>query len=427
MAKVIVGLDIGTTKIACFVGTKNEHGKIEILSMGTSESLGVRRGMVSNIDQTVQSIQAAVKEAQQRVEGELIIRVVNVGIAGQHIKSLQHRGIHTRNQIEDEISQKDIDALIEDMYKLVMVPGEEIITVLPQEYIVDTEQGVKDPIGMSGVRLEANFHIITGNVGASLNIHKCVERAGLEVKDIILEPIASADAVLSDEEKEAGIVLVDIGGGTTDVAIFHEGIIRHTAVIPFGGNIISEDIKEGCTIMKRQAEMLKTKFGSALASESQENEIVCIPGLRGREPKEISLRNLASIIQARMEEIVELVYYEVRNSGYEKKLIGGIVVTGGGSQLKHVTQLFEYITGMDTRIGYPTEHLANSNHIENLTSPMYSTGIGLVLKGFETLNKIELPISNSTINGVKGHSQKQRGSFFDSILSKIKDTFEEEK
>ena len=427
MAKVIVGLDIGTTKIACFVGTKNEHGKIEILSMGTSESLGVRRGMVSNIDQTVQSIQAAVKEAQQRVEGELIIRVVNVGIAGQHIKSLQHRGIHTRNQIEDEISQKDIDALIEDMYKLVMVPGEEIITVLPQEYIVDTEQGVKDPIGMSGVRLEANFHIITGNVGASLNIHKCVERAGLEVKDIILEPIASADAVLSDEEKEAGVVLVDIGGGTTDVAIFHEGIIRHTAVIPFGGNIISEDIKEGCTIMKRQAEMLKTKFGSALASESQENEIVCIPGLRGREPKEISLRNLASIIQARMEEIVELVYYEIRNSGYEKKLIGGIVVTGGGSQLKHVTQLFEYITGMDTRIGYPTEHLANSNHIENLTSPMYSTGIGLVLKGFETLNKIELPNSNTATGTVKGHSQKQRGSFFDSILSKIKDTFEEEK
>lgn len=426
MSKVIVGLDIGTTKIACFVGTKNEHGKIEILSMGTSESLGVRRGMVSNIEQTVQSIQAAVKEAQQRVEGELIIRVVNVGIAGQHIKSLQHRGIHTRNSIESEISQKDIDALIEDMYKLVMLPGEEIITVLPQEYIVDSEQGVKDPIGMSGVRLEANFHIITGNVGASLNIHKCVQRAGLEVKDIILEPIASADAVLSDEEKEAGIVLVDIGGGTTDVAIFHEGIIRHTAVIPFGGNVITEDIKEGCTIMKRQAEMLKVKFGSALASESQENEIVCIPGLRGREPKEISVRNLASIIQARMEEIVELVYYEIRNSGYEKKLIGGIVVTGGGSQLKHVTQLFEYITGMDTRIGYPTEHLANNNHIENLTSPMYSTGIGLVLKGFETLGKMDMPTTASNVIPVKNHSQKERGSFFDSIMSKGKSWFAEE-
>lgn len=324
MSKLVVGLDIGTTKIACFVGKKNEHGKIEILSMGTSESLGVTRGVVTNIERTVQSIQAAVQEAQSRVDGDLLIRVVNVGIAGQHIKSIQHRGIHTRNNTTNEISQKDIDALIDDMHKLVMLPGEQIITVLPQEYIIDNEQGIKDPIGMMGVRLEANFHIIIGNVGASMNINKCVSKAGLEVKDIILEPIASADAVLSDEEKEAGVVLVDIGGGTTDVAIFHEGIIRHTAVIPFGGNIITEDIKEGCTIMKRQAEQLKVRFGSALASESQENEIVCIPGLRGREPKEISIRNLASIIQARLEEIIELVYFEIRNSGYEKKLIGEI-------------------------------------------------------------------------------------------------------
>jgi cell division protein FtsA len=306
MSKIIVGLDIGTTKIACFVGKKNEHGKIEILSMGTSESLGVMRGMVSNIEKTVQSIKVAVDEAQQRVEGDLTIRVVNVGIAGQHIKSLQHRGIFTRDQVENEISQKDIDALVEDMYKLVMQPGEEIITVLPQEYIVDNEQGIKDPIGMLGRRLEANFHIITGHVGALLNINKCVQKANLEVKEIILEPIASADAVLSDEEKEAGVVLVDIGGGTTDVAIFHEGIIRHTAVIPFGGNVITDDIKEGCTIMKRQAEMLKTKFGSALASESQENEVVCIPGLRGRDPKEITVRNLASIIQARWKRLLIL-------------------------------------------------------------------------------------------------------------------------
>jgi len=389
MSKIIVGLDIGTTKIACFVGKKNEHGKIEILSMGKSESLGVTRGMVANIEKTVQSIKVAVEEAQERVDGQLTVRVVNVGIAGQHIKSLQHRGIHTRDYIDVEISQKDIDALVEDMYKLVMQPGEAIITVLPQEYIIDNEQGIKDPIGMLGRRLEANFHIITGQIGASMNITKCVEKAGLEVKEIILEPIASADAVLSDEEKEAGIVLVDIGGGTTDVAIFHEGIIRHTAVIPFGGNVITEDIKEGCTIMRRQAEMLKTKFGSALASESQENEIVCIPGLRGRDPKEITVRNLASIIQARMEEIIELVHYEIINSGYQKKLIGGIVVTGGGAQLKHITQLFEYITGMDTRVGYPTEHLANNNHIENLTSPMYATGIGLVLKGFEALRGVD--------------------------------------
>jgi cell division protein FtsA len=426
MSKIIVGLDIGTTKIACFVGRKNEHGKIEILSMGKSESLGVTRGMVANIEKTVQSIKVAVEEAQERVEGQLTVRVVNVGIAGQHIKSLQHRGIHTREHIDVEISQKDIDALVDDMYKLVMQPGEAIVTVLPQEYIVDNEQGIKDPIGMLGRRLEANFHIITGQIGASMNITKCVEKSGLEVKEIILEPIASADAVLSEEEKEAGVVLVDIGGGTTDVAIFHEGIIRHTAVIPFGGNVITEDIKEGCTIMRRQAEMLKTKFGSALASESQENEIVCIPGLRGRDPKEITIRNLASIVQARMEEIIELVHYEIVNSGYSKKLIGGIVVTGGGAQLKHITQLFEYITGMDTRVGYPTEHLANNNHIENLTSPMYSTGIGLVLKGFEALEKNQQTTEVASAGSVKTHSEKNRGSFFDSIIKRGASWFSED-
>lgn len=418
MSKVIVGLDIGTTKIACFVGKKNEHGKIEILSMGKSESLGVTRGIVANIDKTIQSIQSAVQEAQARVDGSLVIRSVNVGIAGQHIKSLQHRGIHTRQQIDMEISQKDVDVLIEDMYKLVMQPGEEIITVLPQEYIVDNEQGIKDPIGMAGRRLEANFHIITGHVGAVLNINKCVERSGLEVKEIILEPIASADAVLSEEEKEAGVVLVDIGGGTTDVAIFHEGIIRHTAVIPFGGNVITDDIKEGCTIMRRHAESLKVKFGSALASESQVNEVVCIPGLKGRDPKEITVKNLASIIQARMEEIIEMVNIEIVNSGYAKKLIAGIVVTGGGSQLKHITQLFEYQTGMDTRVGYPTEHLANTNHIENLTSPMFSTGIGLVLKGFEKLDVQSEQPDVASPGHVKGHSTKTRGSFFDELIKR---------
>ncbi|MCH2229858.1 MAG: cell division protein FtsA [Crocinitomicaceae bacterium] len=424
MSKVIVGLDIGTTKIACFVGQMNEHGKIEILSMGKTESLGVTRGMVSNIDKTILSIRSAVAEAEERVEGELKINTVNVGIAGQHIKSIQHRGILTRTNLENEIAQLDIDRLVDDMYKMAMPPGEQIITVLPQEYIIDNEQGIKDPIGMSGVRLEANFHIITGNVGASMNIHKCVERAGLKVKNIILEPIASADAVLTDEEKEAGVVLVDIGGGTTDVAIFHEGIIRHTSVIPFGGNVITEDIKEGCTIMKRKAEMVKQQFGSAVASESQENVVVSIPGLKGRPAREITLSNLASIIQARMEEIIELVHFEIKNSGYEKKLIGGIVVTGGGSQLDHITQLFEYVTGMDTRIGYPTEHLANTNN-ETIKSPMYSTGIGLVLKGFEDIDKTTTPEAASA-GQVKTHSEKTRGSFFDSIIQKGKTWFAEE-
>jgi cell division protein FtsA len=377
---IVVGLDIGTTKIACIVGKRDEYGKIEILGIGKSESLGVSRGVVANIDKTVQSIQAAVEEAQNKTGVD--IKYVNVGIAGQHIKSLQHRGIYTRDSLDDEISKEDVRNLIRDMYKLQMLPGEEIIHVLPQEYIVDNEQGIKHPVGMNGIRLEANFHIITGQVAAAKNIHRCAFKAGLSVTELILEPLASSAAVLNDEEMEAGVALVDIGGGTTDIAIFQDNIIRHTSVIPFGGNIISEDIKEGCTIIKHQAELLKVKFGSALATEAKDNEIVSIPGLRGREPREISLKNLASIIQARMEEIIEHVYYEIKNSGYEKKLIGGIVVTGGGATLRHLPQLMEYVTGMDVRVGYPNEHLAGGNS-EDITSPIFSTGVGLVIKGLE--------------------------------------------
>jgi cell division protein FtsA len=421
--EIVVGLDIGTTKIACLVGRRNEFGKIEIISMGKSESLGVKRGVVVNIEQTIQSIKEAVAQAQERVESTLEINVVNVGIAGQHIKSLQHRGMLTRKSVDTEISQEDINLLIEDMYRLMMDPGEEIIHVLPQEYIVDGEVGIKNPIGMAGVRLEANFHIITGMISAAKNIKKCVNRAGLTMEDMILEPLASAEAVLSEEEKEAGVVLVDIGGGTTDVAIFYEGIIRHTAVIPFGGNSITDDIREGCQLMKKPAEMLKQKFGCALASESQENDVVCIPGLRGREPKEISVKNLASIIQARMEEIIEQVYYEIRNSGYERRLQGGIVVTGGGAQLKHICQLFEYITGLDTRVGYPNEHLANSEIIDNIDSPMYATGVGLVIKGFQKMGQPTKSDLNK--NKVKTHSTKNKGSFFDKILSQTREFFED--
>jgi len=379
MSEIIVGLDIGTTKIAAIVGRRNEHGKIEILGMGRSESLGVMRGVVANIEKTVASIREAVEEAEAKSGVE--IKEVYVGIAGQHIKSMQHRGMITRANNEYEISQSDIDAITEDMYRLAMPPGEEIIHVIPQEFIVDNEQGIKEPVGMAGIRLEANCHIITGLVTAAKNIYKCVEKAGLKTKDLILEPLASAEAVLTDEEKEAGVVLVDIGGGTTDIAIFQDGIIRHTAVIPFGGNVITEDIKEGCSIIRNQAELLKVKFGSALSKQTKENEIVSIPGLRGREPKEISVKNLAHIIQARIEEIIDNVYYEIKNSGYEKKLIAGIVITGGGSQLKNITQLVEYITGMDTRIGYPNEHLGKG--LDEVKSPMYATGVGLVIKGLQ--------------------------------------------
>ncbi len=381
---IIVGLDIGTTKIAVIVGRKNEHGKIEILGYGKVPSIGVKRGVVANIDNTIQSIKEAVAEASAK--SGVDIKYVNVGIAGQHIKSLQHRGSMIREDSETEISQEDIDKLCNSMYNLNMNPGEEILDVIPQEFSIDGDHGIMTPKGYTGSSLEANFHIIIGQTAAAKNIYKCVRRAGLEVVELILEPIASAEAVLSEEEKEAGVVLVDIGGGTSDIAIFHAGIIRHTAVIPLGGEIITEDIKEGCAIIKKHAEELKVKFGSALARENREEEIVAIPGLRGRTPKEISLKNLASIIQARMEEIIEHIYYEIKNSGYEKKLIGGIVLTGGGAHLRHVAQLTEFMTGLDTRIGYPNEHLA-SDVIVDMASPMYATGVGLVIEGIGRYQK----------------------------------------
>lgn len=416
-SEIIVGLDIGSTKIACIVGRKNEYGKIEIMGLGKSPSLGVSRGVVANIQHTVDSIRAAVMEAEQRAGVE--IRVVNVGIAGQHIRSLQHRGNIMRNAIDEEIAQKDVDTLIDNMYKLVLPPGEDIIHVIPQDYIIDNEQGIRTPIGMSGICLEANFHIITGQLAAAKNIEKCVSKAELEIADLILEPLASSEAVLSAEEKEAGVALVDIGGGTTDIAIFQDDIIRHTAVIPLGGNVITDDIKEGCAIIRNQAEALKVNFGSALAHENKDEEIVSIPGLKGREPKEISLKNLASIIQARCEEIIEHVYYEIRNSGFENKLIAGIVLTGGGSQLKHIAQLTSFITGMDTRIGYPSEHIAKAPSDE-VNKPMHATGVGLVIKGFENAEKQR----KRSQSNVTDHSKKRKGNFFDSIMQRGKQFFE---
>jgi len=382
-SEIIVGLDIGTTKIACIVGRRNEFEKIEILGYGKTDSIGVKRGFVANIENTVQSIRTAVTQAEQK--SGVDIKYVNVGIAGQHIRSLQHRGNIIREDPDKEINAVEIDRLTQNMYKLSMAPGEEIIDVIAQEYIIDGEVGIRQPIGMLGNTLEANFHIIIGQTAAAKNILKCIKKANLEMVDLILEPIASAEAVLSDEEKEAGVALVDIGGGTTDIAIFQDNIIRHTAVIPFGGEVVTEDVKEGCTIIKKHAEELKVKFGSALASENREDEVVAIPGLRGRPPKEITLKNLASIIQARMEEIIEQMYFEIKNSGFEKKLIAGIVLTGGGAQLKHIDQLAEFSTGMDTRIGYPNEHLANDVPDE-MASPMYATGIGLVIEGIHRLD-----------------------------------------
>lgn len=425
-APIVVGLDIGTTKICVTVGRRSGTNKLEVLGVGKAESSGVSRGVVANIQKTVSSILQAVEVAG--AQSNVDIKVVNVGIAGQHIKSIQHRGILTRKD-DNEIERRDVEQLIDDMYKLVLPPGEEIIHVLPQEFTIDNEPAIKDPIGNAGRRLEANFHIISGHVTAVKNIKKCIDQANLEVEDLILEPLASSEAVLDDQDKDAGVVLVDIGGGTTDVAIFHEGIIRHTAVIPLGGNIVTEDIKQGCSVLRNQAELLKVRFGSALADENKDNEVISVPGLRGREPKEISVKNLAFIIQARMEEIIEHVYYEIKSSGYENKLIGGIVVTGGGAQLKHLVQLVEFITGIDCRIGFPNEHLAKNELLpkatyDELKSPLYATGIGLLIKGIQAVEEqeaMEESLQSREMNLQEITSKRNRRTVLDWLRDIIKD------
>ena len=406
--ELFIGLDIGTTKIVAMIGIVNEYDKLKIIGIGKSKSLGVHRGVVNNISQTIQSIQGAINEAENN-SNEKVDKVI-VGIAGQHIRSLQHSDYITRENSDQVIDDTDLEKLINQVYKLVMMPGEEIIHVLPQDFKIDGQSEIKEPIGMFGGRLEANFHVVVGQVSSIKNIARCVKSSGIDFDGITLEPIASADAVLSTEEKEAGVALVDIGGGTTDLAIFKDGIIRHTSVIPFGGNIITDDIKEGCSIIEKQAELLKIKFGSAWPGENKENEIVSIPGLRGRDPKEISLKNLSKIIHARVVEIIEQVYMEIKNYGHEeqkKKLIAGIVLTGGGSQLKHLKQLVEYVTGMDTRVGLPNEHLAGNNSIE-ISNPTFATAVGLVMnsmKNRKNLNMNQKTLTDSNKDNIENDEE----------------------
>jgi len=378
---VIVGLDIGTTKIAAIAGRKNEFGKLEILGFGRANSNGVQHGMVLNIDQTIKAIQTALENCYAS-NPSLSISEVYVGIAGHHIKSLQTRGDIVRQQNDDEIRQDEIDKLIADQYRTYIPAGDQIIDVIPQEFTVDNFQNIPNPIGYSGVKVGANFHIITGDKNAIRNINRSVEKSGLKTQDLVLQPLASAAAVMCDQDLEAGVAIVDIGGGTTDLAVFYEGILKHTAVIPFGGENITHDIKTGLGVLKTQAEQMKIQFGSALADETKANAFITIPGLRGMAAKEISVKNLANIIQARMSEIMDFVTFHLKQVGLDNKMLnGGIILTGGGSQLKHLLQLTEYVTGLNARIGFPNEHLSGSQ-IDELSKPMYSTCIGLILKGY---------------------------------------------
>jgi len=463
---LVVAVDIGTTKVCAIAGKRNQYGKVEILAVSKVESEGVTRGVVANIEKTSKAIQEAVQSIETKINAK--VNKVYVGIAGQHIKSLQHRGILMRENANNEIGEKDIERLISDMYRLVLPPGDRILHVFPQEFTIDNEPGIIDPVGMSGVRLEANFHIVTTQDTASSNLKRCFERVGLEVVDVILEPIASSYAVLTEDEMEAGVALIDIGGGTTDLTIFYDGILRHTAVVPFGGNVVTKDIKEGCTVMQQQAEKLKIKFGSALAEEVIDNRIITIPGFKSRDNKEISEKNLSLIIQARLEEIMDYALNEIRRSGYENKLIGGLVLTGGGSLLKNIDLLAEYHTGIQTRIGHPIEKLAHG-YTPNLSSPVFSTSIGLLIYGLnnaegdsvtfkqtqkpfaiqDSFEEVTAPVTTpapiakvglkvgktvSPVEGVKetvatvvskGNTQGHKlGDFFEKVFKRTKDWFE---
>lgn len=443
---IIVGLDIGTTKIAAIAGRKNEYGKLEILGFGRANSNGVQHGMVLNIDQTIKAIEMALKNCYDS-NPNLEIGEVYVGIAGHHIKSLQTRGDIVRQATEDEIRQEEIDRLVADQYRTYIPAGDQIIDVIPQEFTVDNFQNIPNPIGYSGVKVGANFHIITGDKNAIRNINRSVEKAGLKTKDLVLQPLASAAAVMCDQDLEAGVAIVDIGGGTTDLAVFYEGILKHTAVIPFGGENITNDIKTGLGVLKTQAEQMKVQFGGALADEAKSNAYITIPGLRGMAPKEISVKNLAAIIQARMSEIMDFVTYHLKQVGLDTRMLnGGIILTGGGSQLKHLIQLTEYVTGLNARIGYPNEHLA-AGHIDELAKPMYSTCIGLILKGYndyennsrqfeDQFKRIEVPQSlqqqevvEETLDieePVKIKQRKSLKTFMDGFKNGLIDLFKEE-
>ncbi len=427
--RIIAAIDIGTTKIVAIIGAVSLDGKVKVMGMGKSSSQGVKRGVVINIEEATTSIQDAVEQAE--TESGHKFNDVYVGIAGQHIKSMKNRHSKYIQSKDSEIKQSDIIELLDDMHNIALDAGEEIIHVIPQSYTVDNESGVKQPIGMFGKRLEANFHIVVGEVAPAKHIHKSIERAGLKVNKMILEPLASSAAVLSEDEKEIGVAMVDIGGGTTDLAIYYDGILRHTAVIALGGDVITKDIKDACGILQRQAEQLKVQFGTALGEAAPE-DIVSVKGISGREPKKISIKFLSQVIQARMEEIIDHVVFELENSGFADKLGAGVTITGGGALLKHLRQLTSYKTSMDVNVGYPSRILSSENQEINL--PMYSTGIGLLLSGFqlekesgfqEKEKKEEIIEEELSEDDMEIGDEYIENNFFDQLKTKVSNLFED--
>jgi cell division protein FtsA len=416
--RIVVGLDIGTTKICAIIASVDEKDQIHILGLGKAPSHGLNRGVVVNIERTVQAIKSAMEQAE--LASGIKVNSVNVGIAGDHIRSVRSKGVITISNKDKEITAQDVDRLLEDCQRIMLPPDQQIIHVIPQDFVVDGQDGISDPIGMSGVRMEAEVHIITGLVSAAQNIYRCVERAGYDVADIILEPLASSYAVLDQEEREAGVVLVDIGGGTTDVAIFRDNTIRHTAVIALAGKKVTDDIKVGLSVLDDQAERLKHEFGECYADRIMSDDIITVPGIAGRPPKEISKSILSKIIQARMEEILEIVGIEIKRSGFADMLSAGIVITGGGSLIRNICPLASQVLGMDSKIGIPLG--LSGGLADEVNNPIYATGVGLVLHAIHagTTTTIISPDAPREDASEKGMEKMMK-----SISSRMKDWFKE--
>lgn len=382
--RIVAGLDIGTTNIKVVVGRINSQSNLEIIGIGTAPSHGVIRGAITNIDKTSETIQSAIKEAE--AAAGININVVKLGLSDQFISTELHKGSITRQNIDtdSEITVEDVNRLKSDMHRTVVPPGNEIIHVIPQTYTVDYKANIKDPVGMSGVKLEGIFRIITASSNSIRSAQKCINRIGIHIDSVTISPIAASLVSLSKEEKDAGVCLVDLGGGTVDIAIFHESILQNISVLPLGSDLITADIQQACMILTQQAELLKTKFGLAIATNTSINDVIEISGIRNRNPKSIPLRTLAIIIEARMAETITLIHENVIKSKFQNKLSGGIVLVGGGANLDSLADLFEIITGIETRVGHANENIEPIT--ENIKDPAFISAIGLVMSGFKCID-----------------------------------------
>ncbi|MCX6250546.1 MAG: cell division protein FtsA [Bacteroidetes bacterium] len=429
----ITGLDIGSSKIVAVTGYRNEAGKIEIVGLGEAPSEGLENGVIVNIDRTVKGIKEAVKKAE--LASGSAIKFVNGGIAGPQLKVQQQEISMIRKNWDTPVSREELDQHLESFRYLMMKPGEDIFDVIPQDYCLDRENGIKHPVGICANTLKISYNVIIGKTLAAKNVYRCIRESGLDVVGLFLEPFASAEAVLCDDEKETGVVLVDLGSGTTSIAVYYDGILRHTAILPVGSGSITQAIKEHFSVVKKDAERLKVQFGFAISDTTDKESIITIDGLRGRQQKEIRLQNLTDLIQTRINELIGFIIHEISSSGYDDKLMNGIILTGGGAKLQHLCKLMQLRTHYETHIGTPFEYLAE-HYPPELSDPQYSAAIGLLVLGIRQyeLEKeraqrikhtiIELPekklTSKKIIEKRKGEEKKRGkdkpGQTFDDLM-----------